>query len=164
MQDFALKKCKTPECYPLFLQLDAVKLEEIDENAAKNCDEIFVEYLSEVAGVTNPEYFASVVKFTILYRECLNEYGWLKMMEAKEGVEEEKNEGATKKVEVLRKEYCTINNCEFVPELANELVLVFLPGHTCGLSTIECINLVVNFCEWLLNNGYTCTKVSTVKK
>jgi hypothetical protein len=35
-------------------------------------------YLRELCKKVNENYYKTVLRFVILYRECLNEYGWLK--------------------------------------------------------------------------------------
>lgn len=42
------------------------------------CDEIFSLYLRDISKITNENYYRTCLKFVLLYRECLNEYGWLK--------------------------------------------------------------------------------------
>jgi len=146
-----LKKYGTIDNYTLWITLQSRISKEKDETLL-TCDEVFCEYLKEVAKVTNPDYFGIVVKFIILFRECLNEYGWSKFSSQQEIKEDSKEE------------YSKMNNPEFIPEISNELVLSYLPEHTCGVVPAECTNLVINFCEWLINNGYTCTKVTMAKK
>ena len=133
-----LKDYKTIENYPLWNSLSNTDI----NSEEKNCDEIFCKYLREVAEITNPEYFATVMKFVILYRECINKYAWIKFER------QEKPE-----------QYAQTNDAEFIPELANELVLSYLSEHDCTFPVIECINLTMNFCEWLVINGYTCMRI-----
>lgn len=45
------------------------------------CDEIFSLYLRHVSKQVNEQYYKTVLRFVLLYRECLNEYGWLKRRE-----------------------------------------------------------------------------------
>lgn len=146
-----LHKYENIESYPLLNSIQN-SLEQKKVTNTKNCDAIFSEYLQEVGKVTNPAYFSTVVKFTVLYRECINKYGWIKF--ATRMTEEEKTRE--------NEEYVVINNAEFIPELANEFILSYLSEQSCMLPIIECINLVINFCEWLVNMGYTCTR--TIKK
>ena len=42
------------------------------------CDEVFALYLRHVSKQVNESYYRTVLRFVLLYRECLNEYGWLK--------------------------------------------------------------------------------------
>ena len=46
-----------------------------------SCDEVFSLYLRHVSKIVNENYYRTVVRFVLLYRECLNEYGWLKRRE-----------------------------------------------------------------------------------
>ena len=45
------------------------------------CDEIFCLYLRDVSKIVNERYFKQCLRFVLLYRECLNEFGWLKRSE-----------------------------------------------------------------------------------
>ena len=47
-----------------------------------NCDEIFSIYLRDVAQKTNGNFYSTILKFILYYRECLNEFGWQKKAEA----------------------------------------------------------------------------------
>ena len=42
------------------------------------CDDIFSLYLRDLSKIVNESYYKTALRFVILYRECLNEYGWLK--------------------------------------------------------------------------------------
>ena len=55
------------------------------------CDEILCMYLRDVSKRVNPDYYKSVLRFVFLYRECLNEYGWIKRYEtfSKAGLKQE---------------------------------------------------------------------------
>lgn len=45
-------------------------------------DEIQTAYLREVASKVNGTFYTKVLHFALLYRECLNNYGWQKLAEA----------------------------------------------------------------------------------
>ena len=42
------------------------------------CDEVFCMYLREISKQVNDNYYKQCLRFVLLYRECLNEFGWLK--------------------------------------------------------------------------------------
>jgi hypothetical protein len=48
------------------------------ERDTLTCDDAFVLYLGDVSKYVNPTYYKIVIRFMILYRECLNELGWQK--------------------------------------------------------------------------------------
>ena len=150
LKESLLSKFVPIENYPLWKCIMGLSGKKYKEKHIKNCDEIFSEYLIEVGSITNNEYFKQVIIFIMLYRECANKYGWIKYYS-----KEEYKEGED------RKEFTATNNIELIPELANELNLNFLITHESILSTIACKNLTINFCQWLLEKGYTCTKVIT---
>ena len=49
-----------------------------EEKDMMTCDEVFSLYLRHVSKQVNENYYRNCVRFVLLYRECLNEYGWLK--------------------------------------------------------------------------------------
>ena len=55
----------------------------MDEEQKDNitCDEIFCLYLREVSKQVNETYYKQVLRFILLYRECINEFGWQKRRE-----------------------------------------------------------------------------------
>ena len=52
-------------------------MEEIEKDQL-TCDEVFSFYLRDVCKHVNESYYRTCLRFVLLYRECLNEYGWLK--------------------------------------------------------------------------------------
>ena len=52
-----------------------------EEKDKMTCDEIFCMYLREVCKLVNENYYKQCLRFILLYRECINEYGWLKRRE-----------------------------------------------------------------------------------
>lgn len=52
-----------------------------EEKDRLTCDEVFSLYLRHVSKQVNDTYYRNVIRFILLYRECLNEYGWLKRRE-----------------------------------------------------------------------------------
>lgn len=51
-----------------------------DRNELK-VDEIFALYLNNIAKKVNENFYKTVLTFTIMFRECLNEIGWQKKFE-----------------------------------------------------------------------------------
>jgi len=52
-----------------------------DEKDSLTCDEVFCLYLRHVSKQVNEHYYKTVLRFVLLYRECLNENGWMKRRE-----------------------------------------------------------------------------------
>ena len=48
---------------------------------ALTCDEVFCLYLREVSKNVNEHWYKQCLRFVLLYRECINEFGWLKRSE-----------------------------------------------------------------------------------
>lgn len=50
-----------------------------NEEKDKVCfDEVLSLYLRDVSKSVNEAYYHTVIRFALLYRECMNVYGWLK--------------------------------------------------------------------------------------
>jgi hypothetical protein len=45
------------------------------------CDEVFCLYLRDLCKKVNENYYRTIIRFVFLYRECMNEYGWIKRRE-----------------------------------------------------------------------------------
>eukprot|EP00826_Nyctotherus_ovalis_P033723 TRINITY_DN2746_c0_g2_i1.p1 TRINITY_DN2746_c0_g2~~TRINITY_DN2746_c0_g2_i1.p1 ORF type:complete len:161 (+),score=36.35 TRINITY_DN2746_c0_g2_i1:499-981(+) len=148
-QGTVLRERRNTAEYPLLEVLGTSVKEEV-----KNCDGVFCEYLAQVGKVVNSDYFLTVAKFIVLYRECVNRYGWAKFGDRVKPDTEESQP----------KEYTAAGHVEFIPELANELVLSYLPECNYPIAVADCTSLAVNFCAWLFNSGYTCLKIVSVKK
>ena len=127
-----------------------------DDKAAMKCDEIFSLYLREVAQTVRQSVYSTILKFVLLFRECLNEYGWEKR-------KENDPEGAKKNPRKENVEFCSENNAEHAPEICNELVTVFLEQKKdSDLQRTESIDFTRHFCHWLFIKGYTCSKLSMI--
>lgn len=167
----------------LYLNRDINNLPEEERNKLSS-DEVFAIYLYEISKKINPDYYKSMLKFVIAYRECLNKYGWEKKAENDEvlnnsGTGEEventtmitpASEVIIRKARELRdkangKEFSVINNAEHAPEICNEFVTVFLQEKSkdITLTKNESIDLTRNICHWLFTECYTCSKVSMIK-
>ena len=136
-----------------------------------NCEQIFTLYLREFSSLVNETYYKKLMTFVLLFRDCLNIYGWQKRAEneVKEYYGQfdydrklkEKLESFDQ-MKVLN-EYTAVNNGEFAPEIANEFVTVFydetINGH---LTRPEVIDLTQHLCSWLFAQKLTCSKLSMV--
>ena len=113
-----------------------------NENSASNVlDEIFVKYLIEVCKDCNKEYYEFITKFVILFRECINKI----------------------KDENSLEEYSTKNNADSVPDTCNEFITDFMEGYDYfGLDTMELIDIIQHFCNWIYENKFTTSKLSLV--
>jgi len=167
----------------IYLTRDINNLPE-EERSKLSSDEVFAIYLNEISKKINPEYYKTMLKFIIAYRECLNKYGWEKKAENDEVLN---NSGANEEVEnttmitpasdvIIAKarelrdkakgrEFSVINNAEHAPEICNEFVTVFLQERSkeISLTKNESIDLTRNICHWLFTECYTCSKVSMIK-
>ncbi len=127
----------------------------------RSCDDIFAEYLNFVARKVNRGYYAKVLSFVFLLRECVNEY-------AERLVAEQKNLPADLRPRIVpaekTAEYCAANNAEQVPDISNEFITDFLPHKNVAcINNEEAVNLMQNLCHWLFINGYTCSKLSLIQ-
>ena len=75
-------------------------------------DEIFAFYLYSISRKVNEHFYKTVLTFTILFRECLNEIGWVKKAES-ESIKIDEDSDFKHKME--NEQYCLTNNTEHAP-------------------------------------------------
>ena len=104
-----------------------------------NLDGILFFYLKEFYKNTNLEYFWFMIKFIVLFRECINRL-----------------RADLVKKDQQNKLYSEIYNCENVPEVCNDFLLEFMePYDYFGMNKDEIIELIQHFCYWLNLKEYT---------
>lgn len=138
----------TPSEHPLLYHiLDVCRNQQIPP-INSNCDKIFAFYLFNVSMYVNSDFFKKMLKFVVLYREYLNTI----------------NEGMTKtKNNVwIGLNYSQIFNANDVPDISNDFVSEFLNSENSyfGFSKREAIEYTNNFCRWLYDNNYSCSKIN----
>jgi len=103
-------------------------------------DELFFLYLKEFSNRTNKEYFWFMIKFVVLFRECINTL---------------RQKYVRKEDQSLNKTlYTQIYNAETVSEICNDFFLEFMdPFNYFGLNK-ELIELIQHFCYWLFSHQY----------
>ncbi len=131
---------------PILLNLnDEIPISDKPKNT-KSCDEVFYEYLNTFKDKTNEKYFALLIKFVLLFRECYDN------SKAKDSKEEEK------------KAVTDHLPPEGLPDLCNEFYGEFMePNNFFDLDENdrnEIIEIILHFCIWLFKNEYTKSKLS----
>ena len=133
--------------------------EDISCNKQKKCDEAFAAYLDSVARDTNKSCYKQVLKFVFLFRECLNYFGdRLKASKQVQGVV------PPSLPEAQSVEYCLTNTAEQAPEVSNEFVTMYLEERNQSFDKFSPVDLTQNFCSWLFNHGFTCSKLSLINE
>ena len=125
------------------------------EKNVKTCDDIFYEYINFVKERTNKNYFILVLKFILLFRECMNF--------SRQTPAEPDTNGSF----VVKKEYSSHNQADTAPDLCNEFVTEFLENNDYfGIASepdrYEIIELIQHFCSWLHLNQYTQSRLSRI--
>ena len=104
-----------------------------------NVDGILFTYLKEFYKNANLEYFWFMIKFIVLFRECVNRL-----------------RADLVKKDQQNKLYSEIYNCENAPEVCNDFLLEFMePYDYFGMNKEELIELILHFCYWLNFKKYT---------
>lgn len=104
-----------------------------DEN--ENCDNIFMEYLNNMALHTNPSYFIKLIQFITLFRAYVN-----------------------------TKENTSKENAENLPYYSNNFIKKFIVKYDYRFSKQESIELIQNFCSWLNESNYSGLKIIKISK
>ena len=121
--------------------------------------------------MVNSDFYQTMVRYILLYRDCCNQFGWIKKAEAEcrelRMTLEEKN--VQEKVAQFRdlinhSEFCQLNNGELLPEICNEFVTIYLNDkkEVAGFERPEAIDFTRHLCHWLFINGHTCSKLSMI--
>jgi len=108
------------------------------------CNEVFADYLCKIARVSRKEVFAKFVTFITLFRESLN--------------------SMNKKDNLHSGDYTQEYVPEDAPDISNEFVTEFLESDSSffDFQKDEVIDITQNFCQWLYDNNYTCSKLSLI--
>jgi len=116
------------------------------EGESSKCNEVFADYISRIAKVTKKEVLVKFITFVTLFRECLN------------SMNKKDSNGCS--VE----EYTQDNNAEDAPDISNEFVTEFLETDASffDFQKDEVIEITQNFCQWLYDNNFTCSKLSLI--
>jgi hypothetical protein len=133
--------------HPFFQKIHGMKNNpnrQLDGETSKS-DEVFADYVLKMANYCNPTYFTKILKFVTLFRECANLLNKDKV----------RNES---------KEYTEIFNAEDIPDISNEFITEFLDPDqsTFDINKEDSIDLTQNFCHWLYENNFTCSKLSLI--
>ena len=139
------------ECYNSGMNMN-LPLKDNNENyfnikvQSYNIDSVFFSYLKEFYKFVNEKYFWFMLKFLVLFRECMNQ---------------------SKKEMIIKlgenKTFCQLFNAEIIPEMFNEFLLDFMePYDYFGLNKDELIELIQHFCYWLNLKSYTQLQLSLI--
>ena len=127
-----------PECFSALTKIGEIS----NKVQTFSLDQLFFLYLKEFSDKTNKEYFWFMIKFIVLFRECINT---LRLNLVKKEDQSEKKEY-----------YTEIYNAETVPEICNDFFVEFMePYNFFGLNKDELIELIQHFCYWLYSKQYT---------
>jgi len=123
----------------------------------KSSDIIFMEYLDYLTTVANKEFFVFAFKFIVLFRECINKYKNVELINRKCILNEEIPDDVT--------DYTQQYNADQVPDLCNEFITDFMENADFfGLNSeeerIELIEVIQHFCHWLFKKSYTSSKLT----
>jgi hypothetical protein len=134
----------------IFLNINSVqdhklyrKIEELSRDIDKeliNADEIFAKYIVDAYPQCNKEYFLFLVKFAVLFRECINKF---------------------KTLDDMFGEFTTVNKADNVPDMCNDFITDFMENNDYyGLEINELIEIIQHFCYWLYENKYTTSRLT----
>jgi hypothetical protein len=132
-----------PFIYKLLEYLESPKL--VDENSS--ADDIFFYYIYKVSRYARPESFQRVLKYVILYREYVNYMYQDRVKKEYEG-------------QIVG--YTEATNPEDIPDISNEFITEYLDVdmELFEYNKEEAIDLTQNFCQWLYDNNFTCSKLT----
>ena len=110
------------------------------DSEKKSADEAFARYVLDYYPFMNKTYFIFVVKFVILFRECVNQY---------------------KKLENKEQDFSEVQGADIIPEICNEFITEYMDTNdNFGLDLNDAIELIQHFCNWLYENKYTVSRLT----
>ena len=102
-------------------------------------DKVFMGYLNRISLFCNNEYFIKVMAYVVLFRDFIN----------------------------IKKEidnYTEENEVDDIPYLSNQFVKIYFSEdkneNYFGFSFDDAVELMLNLCQWMFDNGYTCVKLT----
>lgn len=136
--------------YPLIYKLDEILSDPKVPDENSKCDEIFSFYLFKVSRCANSDCFIRVARFVFLFRECLN-LTYIDRVRVRNNWDQSYH-------------YSSYFNAEDAPDISNEFVTEYLTSDpkSFDYTKDEAIDLTQNFCQWLYDNNYTCSKLSLI--
>ena len=112
-----------------------------------NLDSIFFLYLKETSKLTNKTYFSFILKFIVIFRECINQF----------------RNNLVKSNHIIgnKNKYTEIYCAETIPDICNDFCVDFMEQHNnFGLKISELVEIVQHFCYWLFINKYTLSQLT----
>lgn len=115
-----------------------------------SCDTAFFAYIKEFYPSTNYDYFHFLLKFVVMFRQCINKL--------------KRSDNSDPQQVTDPKNYFTqLNNAEGVPDMCNDFVTEFMePMDYFGMDTMELIEIIQHFCHWLFLKNYTTSRLTLV--
>lgn len=115
-----------------------------------NLDMIFFKYLKEVSEKTNNTYFSFIIKFIVIFRQCINIL---------------KNDLVNKEIQSDKKIYYTQRyNAESIPESCNDIFNYLEQNKFFDLNQNELFEIVQHFCYWLYEKHYSESHLTLLRK
>jgi hypothetical protein len=150
---------KTNECfkieehifYNFILNKDKAS---ISKNSRITSDEIFLKYLTGVSNSTNKEYFIFILKFILIFRDCINKYKNIELENSIYILKEDVPENI--------KEFTQYYDAEQIPELCNEFLTEYLTEEYFQLKNehlSDFIEIIQHFSHWLYENNYSSSRL-----
>lgn len=126
----------------------------------KTCDVAYAVYLKHCSEKVNSEFYRTICKFIILYREVFNQYGPDKFSSDDSTAQWEKEFYQTLHRRYFDKSFSELVGTEFLPDVVNELY-VFFQYHYKKLNISQELmkELTLNFNTWLYKKGLTTARV-----
>jgi len=116
-----------------------VLAEAVDPENKKCADEIFADYVVGFFRETNRNYFVFLLKFVILFRECINS------LKTRHG----------------ENEYSQVHGADSAPDLCNEFITDFMENNdNFNIDANEVIEIIQHFCFWLYDNRHTTSRLT----
>jgi hypothetical protein len=126
---------------------------EDDQKVNLSADDILSLFLIETSKITTEQFYKSLVIFTRHYRDCMNKIGW-EILQQYKGLDNEPTHF----------DYTSVKNGEYLPEVCNDFINIYLPSHLPKFDMYLAIVIVNYLCDWLYKFNFTRMKIKYINE
>jgi len=135
-----------------------------------SCDIVMALFLYCLSRYTNDKFYIMVGLLFRNLRECLNEHGYeviIDYLEKKGGskdvVKEHINNLKLRRYEWNRRQFCEKETCQYLPLICEKFIVEYLPKHCPQFEPQLAIDVMYDFCNWLVQKPFTKTLVAILQ-
>lgn len=134
-----------PDAREKYLSLQKKVDTALESSSNINAEEILGKYLYEIGKKVNEDFYQTIIVFSRLCKECLNEYGWGLVNKTRSVTMDERRKEFSKQS----------NSADYIPDISNDFINYYLPEKFPTFDKYLATELVRHLCNWIQKNGYS---------